>query len=121
LADKIENVGNDYSAQLDVQSNIMANISADARAHEAPFAKMRMEEVRKYELERYARLYQSEALAVRAAMLERIPDIPVYDLSTVGTVSLYEAPTNGLGFVAVAKNLRALANTYEIKMRANVK
>ena len=118
LADKIDNIGNDYSAQIEAEREKQGQLAPDIAVHEKPFSNARQDQIREYERNRYATLYRDRAIAVRAKMLEEIPDIPPYPSTTTEAHWFYETPFTGLGFKEVAKNLRDLASAYKAKIEA---
>ena len=51
-------------------------------------------------------------------MLDVIPDIPIFEMTSDATVAIYRYPTNPMGYRYVAKNLRDLAVSYASRMKA---
>lgn len=116
LAEKIDNIGDDYNMQLEREIDKQSHLPPEIAPHEKPFSDMRMDQIRNYERKRYADDYEKRAIAVRLQMLEEIPDIPPDSLNTAEAHWTYENPFNGLGFKEVAKNLRDLAAAYKAKI-----
>jgi hypothetical protein len=118
LAEKIDNIGDDYMAQIQAEMHKQSQLAPDIAEHEKPFSDIRENQIRDYEGNRYATLYREKAIAVRAKMLEEIPDIPPYSMPTSEVHWVYESPSNGLGFKEIAQNLRELALAYKRKIEA---
>jgi hypothetical protein len=118
LAEKIDNIGNDYSTQIEAEGRKQQRLAPDDAEHEKSSSDARVDQIRDYERKRYATLYRDRALAVRAKMLEEIPDIPPYSGTTTEAHWIYENPFIGQGFREVAKNLRELALAYQVKIEA---
>jgi hypothetical protein len=120
LADKIKNVGADYSQQIRAEGAASGKrkMQGIPAKESDDYAVMRMNAISKYERERYEKNYLQEALDLRAKMLELIPDVPFVGLDTTISQDLYRRPVNGFGYTAVGENLRSLANSYRAKVSA---
>jgi hypothetical protein len=75
LADKIDNVGDDYNVQLEVERDKVRELSPEAAAREVPFMEGRMDQIREMERNRYTQKLMQPAIAVREKLLELVPDI----------------------------------------------
>jgi hypothetical protein len=131
LADEIQNIGDDYEAQIMGEITKQLKLEAEQRqavaaaksqglaapihdraADEHPFSELRKNDIRKYEIDRYNSL-RGRAIYLRSTMLREIVDIPIEGESTLYDEARYQMPTNAMGLKAVAHNLRALAEAYE--------
>jgi hypothetical protein len=120
LANKINNVANDYSEQITAIITDCPDLPPSLQ-HTAQHKSALLQEMREYEMKRYNDLYRDKAIDLRAQMLEMVTDIPLSELTPEGVLRLYRNPTNGLGMKEVARNLQALANKYEQQVKSSAK